>query len=144
MLIWIMGASAVGKKNLIARAVKFDRRLENFTPAWIPCGPIGPDEEAQVAEGDHLLRWQWGREASLRRFTLKDIPQQILLVTADAQAHYERAKEREKDREIWPIEQLVAEAQEVKWLAFSLAFRFNLSILQVDVTSKDPSQWRRY
>lgn len=129
MLIWVFGATAVGKKHFIAKALTHES-FASFAQAWMK---DGDDTDKEVASGkDLLIRWQWGREHVLHRTALvsPQTRQKIVVVQANLECHYERGLLREGE-EKFNADVLYKEALTVEWLARGLADYWNLPLFTV-------------
>ncbi len=138
-LWWVMGASAVGKKTLIRRALAEPSvRMEvglaaDVRAIWMNEGPIDPDDVTGIsAGGDVLLRWQFGREAS---FGLLGARRAVLLVIVDPAVHYTQMLMREGAR--WTSAHLAFEAHAVRRLAEDLARIHAAPLRIVDASGPD-------
>ncbi len=140
-LWWVMGASAVGKKTLIRRAVAETsvRRALALTSdvraVWMNEGAFDPADVPDPMIGDGLLRWQFGREAAFLDIAAGRMVPGILLVEADPAIHYGQMLAREGAR--WTPACLAFEVDAVRSMAVDLAQRHGAPLRKVDASRLD-------
>lgn len=126
MLTWVFGGTCSGKKHYIISKTQGAKKA-----CWLHDGSLEIQEARELRKDkqDFLIRWQWGRENTIRKLA-KVVPpreQEIIFLSVPPEILLERATKRGEET-IFSLESLSGDAESAEEMAIHIAAELSLKM----------------